>query len=231
VAEGAAIALIEDDPRLSELVSRYLRDKGYRVLEIADGQHAADIVADEQPDLVILDLGLPGQDGFAICKALRPDFTNPILILTARDNSADHIQGLELGADDYVVKPIEPAVLMARVNALLRRSNPPKPEREILQFGSLKIDCAARSVSLKDKHVSLSSSEYLLLHFLASHAGEVLSRETLFQHLYKREYDGLDRILDIRVSHLRKKLGDDSDNAERIKTIWGKGYLFVLSDW
>jgi DNA-binding response OmpR family regulator len=229
---GALIVLIEDDARLSELISRYLRDNGYRVIQIADGNLAVESIRREDPRLVILDLGLPGQDGFSICEALRPSFTNPILILTARDNSADHIRGLELGADDYVIKPIEPGVLSARVNALLRRSAPvAKAERRILSFGALRIDCAARSVTLKGQEVSLSSSEYLLLEFLAGHAGQILSRNTLFQHLYKREYDGLDRILDIRVSHLRKKLGDEGNGAERIKTIWGKGYLFVLSDW
>jgi DNA-binding response OmpR family regulator len=229
---GALIALIEDDARLSELISRYLRDNGYRVMQIADGDLAVESIRREVPRLVILDLGLPGQDGFSICEALRPTFTNPILILTARDNSADHIRGLELGADDYVIKPIEPGVLNARVNALMRRIAPAaKAERRILSFGALRIDCAARSVTLKGQEVSLSSSEYLLLEFLAGHAGQILSRNTLFQHLYKREYDGLDRILDIRVSHLRKKLGDEGTGAERIKTIWGKGYLFVLSDW
>jgi DNA-binding response OmpR family regulator len=186
----------------------------------------------DTPDLVILDLGLPGQDGFSICKQLRPMYRNPILILTARDNDIDHVLGLELGADDYVIKPIEPRVLMARINALLRRSKTqPTVENKTLRFGRLVINSVARSVSLNDQSIALSSNEFELLVFLASHAGQIQSRETLFHQLYRREYDGVDRMLDVRISHLRKKLGDEADSSERIKTIWGQGYLFVPDAW
>lgn len=228
----ASIVLVEDDLRLSELVSRYLENNGFRMTIINRGNAVVEHVRRDPPDLLILDLGLPGQDGFSICRQLRPLYGNPILILTARDNDIDHVLGLELGADDYVIKPIEPRVLMARINALLRRSKAqPALENKTLRFGGLLINSAARSVSLNDQSIALSSNEFELLLHLASHAGEIQSRETLFQQLYRREYDGVDRMLDVRISHLRKKLGDEADSSERIKTIWGQGYLFIPDAW
>src|ERR1700689_1625211 len=223
-----SILLVEDDVRLSELVSHYLESNGFRVTTTARGDQVLDQVQRDAPDLVILDLGLPGQDGFSICRQLRPLYTNPILILTARDNDIDQVLGLELGADDYVIKPVEPRVLMAKINALLRRSKSHhRVDDKNLRFGRLVINTAARSVILSGEPIALSSSEFELLVHLAAHAGEIQSRESLFQQLYKREYDGVDRMLDVRISHLRKKLGDEADSSERIKTIWGQGYLFV----
>jgi DNA-binding response OmpR family regulator len=227
-----SILLVEDDLRLSELVSHYLENYGFRVTSTARGDQVADQVQRETPDLVILDLGLPGQDGFSICKQLRPSYANPILILTARDNDIDHVLGLELGADDYVIKPVEPRVLLARINALLRRSRAqPRLEHTSLRFGQLLINTVSRAASLNNQPVALSSAEFDLLAYLAEHAGEIQSRATLFLHLYGREYDGVDRLLDVRISHLRKKLGEDADRSERIKTIWGQGYLFVPDAW
>ncbi len=227
-----SIMLIEDDVRLAELVSRYLEGSGFRVT-IADlGQHVASQVFELAPELVILDLGLPGDDGFTICKQLRPAYPSPILILTARNNDIDHVLGLELGADDYVVKPVEPRVLVAHINALLRRGrSKEEPAFGLLRFGALVIDRAARSVRLNDKAIALSNSEFDLFTCLASHAGEIQSREALFRRIYKRDYDGLDRTLDVRISQLRKKLGEHGDTSERIKTIWGQGYLFVAGAW
>jgi DNA-binding response OmpR family regulator len=226
------ITLVEDDLRLSELVSRYLQNNGFRVTVTIRGDEAVEQVQRDTPDLVILDLGLPGQDGFSVCRQLRPLYDNPILILTARDNDNDHVLGLELGADDYVIKPIEPKVLMARINALLRRSKARAGvDNKTLRFGRLIINTAARSVSLAGQPIALSAGEFELLTYLAAHAGEIQSRETIFQRLYRRDYDGLDRMLDIRISHLRKKLGEETDSSERIKTIWGQGYLFVPDAW
>ena len=227
---ASSILLVEDDLRLSELVSRYLENHGFRVEIIAHGDQVLPRVQRHPPDLVILDLGLPGQDGFSICKQLRPAFSIPILILTARDNDIDHVLGLELGADDYVIKPVEPRVLMARIQALLRRSKAQSPAKT-LRFGRLHINTAARSVALDGRSIALSSNEYDLLVYMATHAGEVQSREVLFQQLHGREYDGLDRMLDVRISHLRRKLGDEAETSERIKTIWGHGYLFVPDAW
>ncbi len=227
-----SILLVEDDLRLAELVSRYLESQGFRMTIVSRGDEVVERVQRDNPDLVILDLGLPGEDGFTICRRLRPGFTNPILILTARDNDIDHVLGLELGADDYVIKPVEPRVLLARIGALLRRSRPPAaPQSRPLSFGKLTINVVSRTVKWDGKPVSLSRNEFDLLVHLASHPGEIQSREMLFKSLYNRDYDGLDRMLDIRVSRLRRKLDDDAENPQRIKTIWGKGYLFVPDAW
>lgn len=213
--------------RLSELVRTYLENNGFRVLVEHRGDRVIDHVQRDKPDLVILDLGLPGRDGFAVCKEIRSAFYVPILILTARDNDIDHVVGLELGADDYVVKPVEPRVLVARINALLRRAKAAAmPESRTLRFGELIINSAARSVMLNEDEVPLSSNEFDLLFYLACRPNEIQSRETLYQQLYKRDYDGLDRTLDVRISHLRKKLGD-AGAPEKIRTVWGHGYLFA----
>jgi DNA-binding response OmpR family regulator len=229
-ANQASILLVEDDLRLAELVSRYLDNQGFRMSIVSRGDEVVERVRRDNPDLVILDLGLPGEDGFTICRQLRPGYSNPILILTARDNDIDHVLGLELGADDYVIKPVEPRVLLARVGALLRRARP-TPAGKTLTFGRLLINVVSRVVKWDGKAISLSRNEFDLLVHLASHAGEIQSREMLFKSLYNRDYDGLDRMLDIRISRLRKKLDDDAENPERIKTIWGQGYLFVPDAW
>ena len=231
---SATLLLVEDDVRLAELVGSYLQNNGFVVVTESQGDRAVERAQHERPDLIILDVGLPGQDGFAICKALRPEFTAPILILTARDSDFDHVVGLELGADDYVVKPVEPRVLLARIQALLRRAHATTvspADQRILKFGALIIQLATRAVTLNQQPVTLTTNEFELLSTLAMRAGDTQSRESLYQQLYKREYDGLDRTLDVRVSHLRKKLGDDPSNPTRIKTIWGQGYLFVPDAW
>jgi two-component system OmpR family response regulator len=229
---GASVLLVEDDLRLSELVSRYLQNSGMRVSAVARGDRVLERVRAEPPDIIILDLGLPGEDGFAVCRQLRPAYTHPILILTARDNDIDHVLGLELGADDYIIKPVEPRVLLARINALLRRS---RVSAEIacrtLRFGQLLINLTSRSVLLDGRPIELSRNEFELLAHLAAHPGQIQSRNALFKSLYHREYDGTDRMLDIRISRLRRKLGEDAEHSERIKTIWGAGYLFVPDAW
>lgn len=225
------VVVVEDDTRLAELVRSYLDGNGFRARVEHRGDRVVERVREEGADLVILDLGLPGRDGFAVCRELRALGNIPILILTARDNDIDHVVGLELGADDYVVKPVEPRVLVARINALLRRSRAAAPaDSRTLKFGSLTIDTAARAVTLGEQFIALSSNEFDLLLFLAMRPGEIQSRETMYQELYKREYNGLDRTLDVRISHLRKKLGDTGE-PEKIRTVWGHGYLFVASEW
>src|ERR1700761_4248182 len=228
-----SILLVEDDLRLAELVSRYLANHGFLMTIVSRGDEVVERVQSDNPDLLILDLGLPGEDGFSICKRLRPDYANPILILTARDNDIDQVLGLELGADDYVIKPVEPRVLLARVGALLRRSTAPAnlQTAKVLTFGRLSINVGSRSVKWDGRSIALSRNEFDLLVHLASHPGEIQSRESLFKSLYNRDYDGLDRMLDIRISRLRRKLDDDAENPQRIKTIWGQGYLFVPDAW
>jgi DNA-binding response OmpR family regulator len=232
VSDQPKVLLVEDDLRLAELVRSYLQSNGFHVSVEERGDRVVARVQEENPDLIVLDLGLPGQNGFAVCKELRAAHRTPILILTARNSDIDHVLGLELGADDFVIKPAEPRVLVARIHALLRRSKaaPGLVENRKIAFGALLIDTAARSVLLDSQPVALSSNEFDLLLFLATRAGEIQSRETLYQHLHRREYDGLDRTLDVRISHLRRKLGD-TGAPERIKTVWGHGYLFVPDAW
>ncbi|HEY6641570.1 response regulator [Povalibacter sp.] len=225
------VLLVEDDIRLADLVRTYLQANDFRVNIENRGDRVIDRVQRENPDLVILDIGLPVRDGFSVCRELRTVYSSPILMLTARDSDIDHVVGLELGADDYVIKPVEPRVLVARIQALLRRRRSADPiEGRTLRFGTLAINSAARSVVLQEQQIALSSNEFDLLFFLATRAGQIQSRETLYQQLYRRDYDGLDRTLDVRISHLRKKLGD-TGNPEKIRTVWGHGYLFVPEAW
>ncbi|WP_028449281.1 MULTISPECIES: response regulator transcription factor [Chitinibacter] len=226
------ILLIEDDLKLASLTSRYLSQQGLTVRCVHDGREALAAYSAFQPDLVILDVMLPGKDGWQICRELRQHSAVPLLMLTARDEQYDQILGLELGADDYVVKPVEPRLLLARIRAILRRQEGHLPAPAgLLQYGQLSIDTANRQVTLAGADIPLGSAEFELLNLLASQPGKVLSREQIIQALRGIEFDGLDRTVDVCVSKLRKKLGDDPREARRIKTVWGKGYLFSPNQW
>jgi two-component system OmpR family response regulator/two-component system response regulator RstA len=189
----------------------------------------------EQPDLVMLDVMLPGKDGFEVCRAVRANYRGVILMLTARDEDFDQILGLEMGADDYIAKPVQPRVLLARIKALLRRrptaSDDTPMENEAMAFGQFKISQSTRTASLGTETIDLTTAEFDLLWLLASHAGNVLSRDDLLQELRGIGFDGLDRSIDARISRLRKKLNDDPENPTRIKTVRSKGYLFSKHDW
>ena len=231
------ILLVEDDLRLSALVVEYLEQNGLKVETEFRGDTAVERILALQPDLIVLDLMLPGLDGFEVCRQVRADFNGPILMLTAKDDDIDQVVGLEIGADDYVVKPVQPRLLLARIHALLRRAaieptDPQtQPKQENLQFGNLHISSTSRTVSLNEKLLELSTTEFDLLWLLASHAGEILSRDNISNALSGIEYDGLDRSIDIRISRLRKLLLDDSAKPTRIKTVRGQGYLFVADSW
>ena len=230
--EQKKILLVEDDEKLAQLVKQYLNQSGFDVRIEMRGDLAIATLGQYQPDLLILDINLPGKDGLTICKEIRPTFAQPILMLTARNEDFDQVLGLEFGADDYVIKPAEPRVLLARINALLRRTQTQKIEKVTkLDFGKLRIDLLARDVFLNEEKIILSSHEFELLQIIAGQAGTILSRDYLFKNLYNREYDGLDRTMDVRISQLRRKLGDNAEEPFRIKTIWGKGYLFVADAW
>lgn len=238
--ENQHILIVEDDGRLANLVRDYLKQQGYQATVERRGDRAAERILHEQPDLVILDLMLPGEDGLTILQRVRADFGGPVLILTAREDDMDQVAGLEMGADDYVKKPVEPRVLLARLRALLRRFNrtagtdnqtvqADTPNQ--LRFGALVICRSSRRTTLNNTPIELTTNEFELLWFLASNAGTVLDRDTIYKVLRGFDYDGLDRSMDVSVSRLRKKLGDKSAKAERIKTVWGKGYLFVKDAW
>lgn len=229
--EAWQVLIVEDDQRLAELTREYLESNGLRVAIEGDGALAAARIIAEQPDLVILDLMLPGEDGLTICRKVREQYDGPILMLTARTDDLDQIQGLDMGADDYVCKPVRPRLLLARIQALLRRSEPPEPavpeKLRRLQFGPLLVDNALREAWLQDQGIELTSAEFDLLWLLVANAGRILSREEIFTALRGIGYDGQDRSIDVRISRIRPKIGDDPDHPRLIKTIRSKGYLFV----
>lgn len=231
--EGEKILVVDDDARLRRLLERFLEEQGYRVRAVENVEQMDRLLARELFNLVVLDLMLPGEDGLSICRQLRPRYDGPILMLTARSDDMDQVLGLEMGADDYVCKPVRPRVLLARIRALLRRSEPGEVEAlpvgkvRRLQFGPLLVDSARREAFLGGKLIELTSAEFDLLWLLAANAGRILSREEIFASLRGIEYDGQDRSIDVRISRIRPKIGDDPMHPRLIKTVRSKGYLFV----
>jgi two-component system OmpR family response regulator len=230
------ILLIEDDSRLAALVASYLRKHEYDVHIVFHGNDALDAIFARRPDLVILDVNLPGKDGFQICREARKQFDGLIIMVTARDEDLDEVLGLELGADDYVHKPVEPRVLLARIKALLRRGlqlgGETSVEPECLILGKFEINRATRSIRLPDGSVpDLTSAEFDLLWALVRCAGEVVSRDDLMRQLRGIGFDGVDRTVDGCISKLRRKLHDDAANPQRIKTVRGRGYQFSKVAW
>ncbi|MFK7160077.1 response regulator [Marinospirillum sp. MEB164] len=228
------VLIVEDDERLATLTREYLEGNGFQVEVESDGARAVERIHQVQPDLVILDVMLPGEDGLSICRRVKMSLDLPILMLTARTDDMDQVLGLEMGADDYVAKPVRPRVLLARIRALLRRSEsqpagfePVEQQITRLEFGDLVIDNAMREAWLAGNSIDLTSAEFDLLWLLASGAGRVLTREEIFTALRGIEYDGQDRSIDVRVSRIRPKIGDDPVHPRRIKTVRSKGYLFV----
>lgn len=222
-----SLMLVEDDARLAALIKEYLDEFDYQVDVVARGDQALERFRQTQPDLVILDLTLPGLDGLVICHALRQLSAVPILILTAREDSFDEVSALEQGADDYVNKPVQPRVLLARLRALQRRGS--SVASNDLVFGQLRISTQNRTVQWRGAEVAMNSAEFKLFGVLARAAGKVMSRNEILVRMRGIEFDGLDRSIDNCVSRLRRKFDDAA--AERIKTVWGEGYLFSPSAW
>lgn len=231
------VLLVEDDARLATLVSEYLHAYGFEVSSVANGAKALERFRAVSPDIVVLDLMLPGLDGMEVCRQLRAISATPILILTAREDTYDQVAGLEVGADDYVVKPIEPRLLLARLRALLRRAGPSVgadaavDTPDGLRFGQLHIVPRDRTVFWRGQPVELKSNEFSLLLILARGAGRVISRDEILQQLRGIEFDGIDRTVDVGIYRLRKRFEDAEGEPQRIKTVWGRGYLFSPSAW
>jgi DNA-binding response OmpR family regulator len=221
------ILIVEDDLELAALIADRLKKEGYQTFHVTNGKEAVAEVLEKNPDLVILDLMLPEMDGFEVCRQVRPTYRGTILILTARDDDLDQIIGLELGADDYVVKPVRPRVLLARIRALLRRNAKISSDSEsaVLRVGDLIVDGTSREVHFGSQPIHLTTAEFDLLFFLANHAGNPVSRDEIHLALYNTEYDGLDRAIDVYVSRIRQKLGDDPHHPRLLKTVRGVGYL------
>lgn len=224
------ILVVEDDAALAEWIDEYLRRHGFATTLVSSGEFAVDAIRGERPDLVLLDIMLPKKNGFEVCREARIFCRCPILMMTACDDEANELLSLELGADDYITKPVRPKVLLARIKALLRRTTDGAPDTE-LNFGALRLKKSGKIVQLHEKALPVSSHEFDVLWLLASRPGEVISRAELVSHLRGIDYDGFDRSIDIRISRLRKKLADDPDQPTKIKTIWGKGYVFVSDAW
>jgi two-component system, OmpR family, response regulator RstA len=227
------ILLVEDDEDLAELTQEYLQKQGFNVEVEHDGGNAVARIINEQPDLVLLDIMLPNVDGLTICQQVRASFSNPIMMLTARDDAIDEILGLEIGADDYLSKDSEPRLVAAHIKALLRRTPAPainekKEEKQHRTFGDLSINNGARKVCLmvdtQSQEIELTNPEYDLLWLLSGKSGQILSREDIFTALRGIEYDGQNRLIDITISQLRHKM---QHQAFRIKTVRNKGYLFI----
>ena len=228
------ILLVEDDASLAQWVAEYLTEQGYTTHVCHRGDEVVSQVKTLNPNIVLLDIMLPGQDGISVCRELRSFYNSPIIMLTARDEEMDEVIGLEVGASDYIMKPVRPRALLARIKAALRQNNEPnKPQvsQSVIQVGALSINTESRNVTLNEQDINISSAEYLLLHYLASNAGQVVSRDAVFKATKGREYDGLDRSVDVLISALRKKFNDDPQNPQKIKTIWGRGYLLVSTAW
>lgn len=226
------LLLVEDDVRLADLIKEYLEQQAFTIDIEHRGDTAVQRIKTEQPDLVILDIMLPGLDGMNVCRQVRSAYDKPILMLTAQDEDIDQVLGLELGADDYVIKPVKPRVLLARIQNLLRRykqttSREVDPSKHIV-IGGLQVDCLSRTAQLAGEILDLTNQEFELLHLLARRAGNILSRDDILFALSGTEYDGLDRSVDIRIARLRKLLGDNPAQPRYIKTIRSKGYLFLL---
>lgn len=231
------LLLVEDDERLSSLIAEYLSANAFDVHVVARGDAALGRFHAFKPDIVVLDLMLPGLPGNDVCRQIRAISQVPLLVLTARDDSYDQVALLEYGADDFVNKPVQPRILLARLRALLRRAAPAPAshasqvtmQAEFLSFGALEIILTDRVIHWRGKPVILSSTEYKLMLILAESAGTVLSRDALLKKMRGIEFDGLDRSIDNSISKLRRKF--DDLEGERIKTVWGEGYLFSPSAW
>ena len=243
------ILVVEDDRSLAEWVCEYLIDQGYQVSLATRGDEAIHLIKTDQPDLVVLDIMLPSANGFDVCRSVRPIYKGPILMLTACSEETDEVLGLEVGADDFLTKPVRPRILLARITALFRREELRKEDlrgaqlratehtdssnddENILSFGSLTLNRTSQTTRIDKQAVPLSSNEFDMLWFLASNAGVILDRDALVKQLRGIEYDGFDRSIDIGISRLRRKLNDSAQHPYRIKTVRGKGYLFAPDAW
>ena len=225
---GASILVVDDEPIVREVVGRYLRREGFAVEEAADGPEALRRFAAARPDLVLLDLMLPGIDGLEVCRRIRTQSNVPIVMLTAKGDETDTVIGLGVGGDDYVAKPFSPRELVARVKAVLRRAGAPPPvaEGDPLRFGRLTIRPDRRQVELDGQAVDLTAREFDLLLFLASHPGRAFSRDELLDQVWDWAYASDGGTVTVHVRRLRQKIEPDPERPRHVKTVWGVGYKF-----
>jgi DNA-binding response OmpR family regulator len=223
---GKTILVVDDEPKIVKLVRAYLERAGFTVVTAHNGQEALAVFRYERPDLVVLDLMLPGMDGLDVCRAIRRSSDVPIIMLTARDEEVDRLIGLELGADDYIVKPFSPREVVARVRAVLRRTEGQLLKSEVIISGDVTLDLLGRTVQVQGRPIELTAMEFDLLTVLARHPGQVLTRMQLLELVQGEGYEGYERTIDAHVKNLRRKLGDDPWNPRYIATVRSVGYRF-----
>jgi DNA-binding response OmpR family regulator len=239
VLSQARLLVVDDDPGIRDLLSRYLGRQGYQVSAVGDGTEMDAWLAEHTPDLVILDLMLPGEDGLSLARRLRADGDLPVVMLSARGDEVDRIVGLEVGADDYLAKPFNPRELLARVRAVLRRRAPSDREDggfevddtdregdDVVMFGPYRLDFATRMLSRDSEVIALSRAEFELLEVLVRHPRRTLSRDFIMEALGGQDRDAFDRSIDVRVTRLRRKIEPQPSQPVYIRTVWGVGYLF-----
>jgi len=227
IPDVTKVLVVDDEPTIREIVVSYLERDGFKTLEAADGNRARELLESDPPDLVVLDLMLPGTDGLELCRWIRSRSRLPVIMLTARGEESDRIVGLELGADDYVTKPFSPRELTARVRTVLRRAEPDAASEDRLSYDGLVIDSGTREVTRNDDLLRLTAREFDLLWFLASHPRRVFSREQLMRRVW-----GYSAALDtgtvtVHMRRLREKIEDDPSHPRHLETVWGVGYRFA----
>lgn len=225
------ILVVDDDPKTVGLLKLYLANDGHKVLFAYEGNEALRLARDQRPDLIVLDLMLPGIDGLSVCRSLRGESDVPIIMLTAKTSEDDRLVGLDLGADDYVTKPFSPRELAARVRAVLRRTVDEALQRgpSEVTYGDLRIDFRRHKVELAGKVVNLTPTEVRLLATLVREPGRVFSREELIQKALGYDFDGFDRTVDVHILNLRRKIESDPSRPRYVKTVYGRGYKFEAS--
>ncbi len=228
--DAATILIVDDEQPIVDLVASYLTAEGFAVERAFDGPSALTLARSIRPDLVILDVMLPGLDGIEVCRRLHQETAVYVLMLTARTDEVDKLIGLSVGADDYLTKPFSPRELVARVKAILRRARAPLEkvaERPVLQFGAISIDPERREVQHRGIQIELTPREFDLLYAMASHPGRVFTREELLRRVWGPDFAGIDRVVDVHVGTLRRKLEDDPTGPPLVQTVRGVGYKFV----
>lgn len=236
MSEKNKILLVEDDTTLADWVAEYLSEQGFKVKHIARGDLVINAAKQFEPNIVLLDVMIPGINGIEVCRLLRQCSQVPIIMLTARADEFDEVIGLEAGASDYVIKPVRPRALLARINNILKSHSLQSNTHNLhhadeIIHGDLAIYTESKRVVYQGQEISLTTNLFDFLLYLAKNSGQVVGRDQVFRAIKGREYDGSDRRFDVMLSSLRKLFKDDPQNPKKFKTIWGKGYLFVADAW
>jgi len=222
-----SVLIVDDDVKLAALVDTYFKKEGFITHIAYDGNNALKLVQEIKPDIIVLDLMLPGLDGWEVCKKIRKTSDVPIIMLTARDEETDRLIGLEIGADDYVTKPFSPREVVARAKVILRRTQRTEPKPDVIKIGNLAINTASHEVKKREDPVELTPTEFKILELLAANIGRVLSRLQIVEKIQDYAFEGYDRTIDAHIKNLRRKIEDNPKEPRFIQTVYGVGYKFV----